>query len=194
VFKNDSCGNRERSHPCDAIGKIAEAPAEENRRPDRMGRTRADTLWAGFPNAPSQTRRYQRFMRVIAHFPFDSDPGYVESRALGDTPISIDPTAVGGKSDGGRVLPGERALLPPSPALLIADLTPASGRQDHTISPSALVSLVLRRHARPLHPAPTFVTMANAPLGEDGMAENVPQFPIFGKRFFGVGTGQPTSA
>jgi hypothetical protein len=36
-----------------------------------------------------------------------------------------------------NVLPGDRALLPPSPALLIADLTPASGRQDHTPWPSA---------------------------------------------------------
>ena len=36
-----------------------------------------------------------------------------------------------------RDLPGDRALLPPSPALLIANLTPASGCQDHTTSPSA---------------------------------------------------------
>ena len=43
---------------------------------------------------------------------------------------------------------------PPSPALLSADLIPASLDQDHTISPSAMVSLVLRRHPRPSHPAP----------------------------------------
>src|ERR1700726_735784 len=36
-----------------------------------------------------------------------------------------------------RALPGDRAFLPPSPALLSANLTPASGRQDHTSSPSA---------------------------------------------------------
>jgi hypothetical protein len=36
-----------------------------------------------------------------------------------------------------RALPGDRALLPPSPALLSANLTPASGHQDHTSSPSA---------------------------------------------------------
>ena len=41
-----------------------------------------------------------------------------------------------------RALPGDRALLPPSPALLIADLTPASGRQDHTTSPSASAPFV----------------------------------------------------
>jgi hypothetical protein len=39
--------------------------------------------------------------------------------------------------------PGDRALLPPSPALLIADLTPASGRQDHTILPSASRAFVV---------------------------------------------------
>ncbi len=38
-----------------------------------------------------------------------------------------------------RALPGDRALLSPSPprSLLLKDLTPASGRQDHTTSPSA---------------------------------------------------------
>ena len=41
-----------------------------------------------------------------------------------------------------RALPGDRALLPPSPlrSLLLKNLTPASGCQDHTTSPSALVS------------------------------------------------------
>jgi hypothetical protein len=36
-----------------------------------------------------------------------------------------------------RALPGDRAFLPPSPALPSANLTPASGCQDHTTSPSA---------------------------------------------------------
>src|SRR6476661_4532480 len=45
-----------------------------------------------------------------------------------------------------RALPGDRALLPPSPAKLsFANLTPASGRQDHTTSPSASVPLVKLR-------------------------------------------------
>src|SRR5258705_14023183 len=96
-------------------------------------------------------------------------------------------------------LPGDRALLPPSSADMVlllpgradktsANLTPASGRQDHTTSPSA--AIVSRQRAvdrsqipknppchhvarptlpRPPHPIPTFVTMANAPLvGRDG--------------------------
>src|SRR5258708_27655041 len=36
-----------------------------------------------------------------------------------------------------RALPGDRALLPPSPADYSASLTPASGCQDHTTLPSA---------------------------------------------------------
>jgi hypothetical protein len=45
-----------------------------------------------------------------------------------------------------RALPGDRALLPPSPALLGANLTPASGRQDHTVLPYATrLRLSLRR-------------------------------------------------
>src|ERR1700694_3014546 len=45
-----------------------------------------------------------------------------------------------------RALPGDRAFLPPSPALLSANLTPASGCQNHTASPSATTALVIRRH------------------------------------------------
>src|SRR5450756_1021318 len=46
-----------------------------------------------------------------------------------------------------RALPGDRAFLPPSPAktFALANLTPASGRQDHTASPSAPPALVSRR-------------------------------------------------
>src|SRR6202022_4070026 len=73
-----------------------------------------------------------------------------------------------------RALPGDRACLSPSSAVLLADLTPASRRQDHTTSPSAATSFVRAPLARPTlprppHPAPTFVTMANAPP-RDGTA------------------------
>src|SRR5437867_3880281 len=43
-----------------------------------------------------------------------------------------------------RALPGDQACLTPSSALLIADLTPASGRQNHTTSPSAAARFVKR--------------------------------------------------
>jgi hypothetical protein len=64
-----------------------------------------------------------------------------------------------------RALPGDRALLSPSPAKIsFADLTPASGRQDHTTSPSARVRSRQSRTSRPSHPAPTFVTIAKRPF------------------------------
>src|ERR1035437_5602037 len=52
-----------------------------------------------------------------------------------------------------RALPGDRAFLPPSSprSLLPRNLTPASGRQDHTASPSATPAFVPRK----LRPPPT---------------------------------------
>jgi hypothetical protein len=46
-----------------------------------------------------------------------------------------------------RALPGDRAFLPPSPprSLLLKNLTPASGCQDHTASPSATPAFVFRK-------------------------------------------------
>src|SRR5229473_3738037 len=96
--------------------------------------------------------------------------------------------------------PRDQALLPPSSAEQgfvtarlgrrnSANLTPASGRQDHTILPSAKASLVrvlLIAHKpfdqscdpiarktlpRPPHPAPTSVTIAKRPSVWDGMAK-----------------------
>jgi hypothetical protein len=98
-----------------------------------------------------------------------------------------------------RALPGDRALLPPSPCGLTAslarlghpsppqDLTPASGRQDHTTSPSATTSFVCapvdrsRAQRTALQPRlradaaastasrPTSVTIASRPsCGRDG--------------------------
>ena len=61
--------------------------------------------------------------------------------------------------------PVSRACLPPSLCEIIPhNLTPASGRQDHTILPSA--SRAVRQKRIRVHriPGPTFVTMANAPL------------------------------
>src|SRR6185437_14751219 len=61
-----------------------------------------------------------------------------------------------------RALPGDRAFLPPSSprSLLLENLTPASGRQDHTASPSARNVIRLLTLPRPLHPASTSVTIA----------------------------------
>jgi hypothetical protein len=74
-----------------------------------------------------------------------------------------------------RALPGDRACLPPSLADCSANLTPASGRQDHTTSPSALAPFVRAKRLRcvlprPSHPCPTSVTIAKRPfcVGRDG--------------------------
>src|SRR3984957_9082448 len=73
-----------------------------------------------------------------------------------------------------RALPGDRAFLPPSLAKVafrqLDASIGASGPHDFAVRASAarLASL-----PRPLHPAPTFVTMANAPLIEVGRGELV---------------------
>src|SRR6478672_3861655 len=70
-----------------------------------------------------------------------------------------------------RALPGDQACLTPSPALLSADLTPASGRQNDTTWPYAPTAFVTR--ANSVHRIPPRVrNVRNAPLG-DGTGESV---------------------
>jgi hypothetical protein len=57
-----------------------------------------------------------------------------------------------------------------------ATLTPASGRQDHTTSPSAPAPLVLRRRCVHRIPHPTSVTIAIRPSWWDGMAGRIHNF------------------
>jgi hypothetical protein len=52
----------------------------------------------------------------------------------------------------------------------IANLTPASGRQDHTTSPYASRAVRLRAVCVHRSPRPTLMTMANAPLAGTGYA------------------------
>src|ERR1700681_1910198 len=69
--------------------------------------------------------------------------------------------------------PVSRALLPPSPALLSANLMPASGHQDHTPSPSAsgaFVKSAVRVHRTP----PRVRDDRETPLFRDGMANHTP--------------------
>ena len=63
-----------------------------------------------------------------------------------------------------RALPGDRALLPPSPADRSANLTPASRRQDHTTSPSASAPFVKGASASTASRL-TLVTIAKRPSG-----------------------------
>src|SRR5450432_3405223 len=67
-----------------------------------------------------------------------------------------------------RDLPGDRAFLPPSLVDHPTNLAPASGRQDHTISPSARNAARRANQLRPamcVHriPLPTSVTIASRP-------------------------------
>jgi hypothetical protein len=73
-----------------------------------------------------------------------------------------------------RALPGDRALLPPSllRSLLLKNLAPASGRQDHTILPSASAPPVLRRHC--VHRIPPHVRdVRETPLWRSGTVANI---------------------
>src|SRR5277367_6009378 len=75
-----------------------------------------------------------------------------------------------------RALPGDRAFLSPSPlrSSLLKDLTPASGRQDHTTSPSASNIIRLVTLPRPSHRAPNVRDDRETPLSWDGMAGDKP--------------------
>ena len=70
-----------------------------------------------------------------------------------------------------RALPGDRAFLPPSP-VRCTNLTPASGRQDHTTSPSASAPPVSRRHRVHRIPHPTSVTTRTPLLSRQDDAES----------------------
>ena len=74
-----------------------------------------------------------------------------------------------------RALPGDRAFLPPSPlrSLLLKNLTPASGRQDHTTSPSALRAFRLEASKRPPHPALNVRDDRDTSLFRGGMPRNL---------------------
>src|SRR5260370_32342200 len=61
-----------------------------------------------------------------------------------------------------RALPGDQACLTPSPALLLADLTPALGRQNDTPWPYA--STLLVKHAARVHRIPPHVRNVRTPL------------------------------
>jgi len=64
--------------------------------------------------------------------------------------------------------PGDQACLTPSPALLLADLTPASGRQNDTTWPYAKAPFV-KGAAASTASRPALMTLRNAPLW-DGTA------------------------
>jgi hypothetical protein len=72
-----------------------------------------------------------------------------------------------------RALPGDHALLTPSPALLIADLTPALGRQNDTTWPYAGRPRSSRALPTSIASRPAFVTIASRPSCGTGRCESV---------------------
>jgi hypothetical protein len=75
-----------------------------------------------------------------------------------------------------RDLPGDQALLSPSSVDRSTDLTPASGRQDHTISPSAATSLVVSSCCVHRIPRSTSVTIAIRPSCRGGTRQGKTPF------------------
>src|SRR6476660_7764373 len=69
-----------------------------------------------------------------------------------------------------RDLPGDQACLTPSSALLLADLTPASGRQNHTTSPYASAASVTRANSGHRIP-PRVRNVRNASLWDGTMRD-----------------------
>jgi hypothetical protein len=92
-------------------------------------------------NKKAHKRSHHRFVRINRLSPRDGFNGFL------------------------RALPGDRALLPPSPrnAKHCRELTTASGCQDDTTSPSASRRLVFAPHCVHRIPRPTFVTTAKRP-------------------------------
>src|SRR5258708_11745474 len=66
-----------------------------------------------------------------------------------------------------RALPGDQACLTPSSALLIADLTPALGRQNDTTSPYASRPRSSRALPTSIASRPASVTCARPSVGQD---------------------------
>ena len=82
-----------------------------------------------------------------------------------------------------RALPGDRAFLPPSPprSLLLGNLTPASGRQDHTTSPSASAPSSEAPSASTAS-RPTSVTIAKRPSCGTGRRRDIEVIWVGAKR------------
>src|SRR5882757_2308452 len=89
-----------------------------------------------------------------------------------------------------RALLGDRAFLPPSPlrSLLLKNLTPASGRRDHTASPSASARVRLAQAFASTASHRAFVTIASRPSHRVRHAEHRNDLPDgLSEIFFGKG-------
>src|SRR5262249_54480903 len=101
VFERDRAGNAERPQPREALGKIAEALAEEDAGEDRVGSIGADPLGARVPDGPTQASRHQHLVQVVAvHLALRGEAGCVEAEPLGAAPIPLNPPAVDADPEG----------------------------------------------------------------------------------------------
>ena len=129
-----SAPRRRSRHTC-AISRRELRPSWNDILPLENGGRRESRM----PDAPAASYAKVKSIRVSHH------------RFTG----SIRPSLRNGFNGFLRALPGDRALLSPSPrnAKHCRELTPASGRQDHTTSPSAFCAVRLLVQKRPPHPA-----------------------------------------
>jgi hypothetical protein len=122
------------------IHTIPLAPRNDMRPPSR--RANAPELCTNHPPAKQRARRTPgvRCTRSLA-----CKTQKHTSVVTTGLPVSTGVPRANGFNGLFRALPGDRAFLPPSPAGQDPQgLTPASGRQDHTASPSASGALVSR--------------------------------------------------
>jgi hypothetical protein len=120
------------------------------------------------------SKRGRREGRVLSSHPWPvCKKGSTRGRTTGAGGI-IRPSLRNGFNGLFRALPGDRAFLPPSPlrSLLIRNLMPASGHQNHTTSPSAAAPLVMRRCRVHCIPHPTSVTTRTPLVSEAGRRIN----------------------
>src|SRR5262245_32763315 len=99
-FKGDRAGHGKRLQPGEASGKIAEPFAEENAWRDQVGCIGAGSLRARVADPPSQSRRHQRLMEIVAiNFALDRKIRCIEARTPGAAPIAVNPSAIDTNSE-----------------------------------------------------------------------------------------------
>jgi hypothetical protein len=112
-FKRNRAGDGKRSQPCEPIRQIAEALAEEDAGLDRVGLARANALCPGVADAPCQTGRDHHLMQLaLVQQVLERKRGRVESRALGDSPVSVNPSALDSNGKRRCEQPRERSADP----------------------------------------------------------------------------------
>ena len=91
--------------------------------------------------------------------------------------------------------PVNRAFCHRRLSIISTSLTPASGRQDHTTSPSEVHALRLQRKPRPSHPAPNVRDDRDTPLFSGARRRACRNdLPVGARVFFGESAGEAGSS